>query len=234
MNRPLKTIVAVTLIGVTLAFLSCNGKTQSGKINGHSYVDLGLPSGTLWATCNIGAKSPQKDGDYFAWGETVPKTNYSWSSYKYGIDENKLKKYCGIKSFGVNGFVDNLNKLESSDDAATVKWGKGWRTPTFEEWMELRKCCGHVWTTFKGVNGLLFIATNGKQLFLPAAGCCYDENLAIAKDRVGHNMANSLYVNHPNFAWGFFFDSSGCTIDEIQGRKSRYFGVSIRPVHSAE
>lgn len=78
-----------------------------------TYVDLGLPSGTLWATCNVGADTPEGYGDYFAWGETQPKTTYNWSTYRYcNGDYVKLTKYCGNSSYGYNGFTDDLTVLQ--------------------------------------------------------------------------------------------------------------------------
>ena len=100
----------------------------------HEYVDLGLPSGLLWATCNVGADAPEDYGDYIAWGETTPKTTYNWSTYQYCMGSyNTLTKYCNKTSFGYNGFTDNLTTLLPEDDAATANWGSGWRMPTEEE-----------------------------------------------------------------------------------------------------
>ena len=99
----------------------------------HGYVDLGLPSGLLWATCNEGADSPEEYGGYFAWGETETKDTYSWNNYAHGA-ENALTKYCTLSSHGNNGFTDNLTTLDSGDDAATVLWGADWRIPTKAEW----------------------------------------------------------------------------------------------------
>ena len=89
-------------------------------LNGHDYVDLGLPSGTLWATCNVGATNPEDFGDYFAWGETKPKDVYDWKSYQYGnctFERFEMTKYCTDSCWGLNGFVDNLTVLEPADDA---------------------------------------------------------------------------------------------------------------------
>ena len=100
----------------------------------HEWVDLGLPSGTLWATCNMGADRPGDFGDYFAWGETTPKQSYSWENYKwcYGYSST-LIKYCTNSSFGYNGFVDNKNELDPEDDAAYANWGPSWRMPTYDQ-----------------------------------------------------------------------------------------------------
>ncbi len=120
----------------------------------HTYVDLGLPSGTLWATYNIGATKPEEYGDYFAWGETEPKEVYDWSTYKYAKasgawDLDSLTKY----NFGnyYDGVVDSLSTLLPEDDAATANWGSEWRMPTIEEQRELIEECYWVWTN--GYNG---------------------------------------------------------------------------------
>ncbi len=115
----------------------------------HEYVDLGLPSGTLWATCNIGATKPEEFGDYFAWGETEPKEVYDWSTYKYAkaLGPNKLDsltKYCLSSDYGI---IDGLSSLLPDDDAATVNWGKEWRMPTEIEVKELVEECYWVWTS---------------------------------------------------------------------------------------
>ena len=126
----------------------------------HEYVDLGLPSGLLWATCNVGAETPEEYGDYFAWGETTPKDNYSWGTYQYG-DGSTITKYTGS---------DGLTTLLPEDDAATANWGNDWRMPTHDEWVELYQNTTMTWTQQNGVNGRLFTADNGNSLFLPAAG----------------------------------------------------------------
>ena len=94
-------------------------------------VDLGLPSGLKWASCNIGATTPEEYGYYYAWGETTTKADYSWETYKYANGaKNKLTKYCTDASYGDNGFADNKTTLDLEDDAAHVKWGGSWRMPT--------------------------------------------------------------------------------------------------------
>ena len=91
----------------------------AGAQQTYQYVDLGLPSGTMWATCNVGASNPWEYGDYFAWGETMPKQNYNWLTYKYANgDYYKQTKYCTTNFNGNNGFTDNLTVLEPSDDVA--------------------------------------------------------------------------------------------------------------------
>ncbi len=145
--------------------------TKQGNNNSnHEYVDLGLPSGTLWATCNVGANSPEEFGAYFAWGETSPKEEYLWTTYQHCVYDNSahLTKYCNNAQYGYNGYTDNLVELEPEDDAATVNWGSNWRTPTRDEWIELFENTGNIWTLQNGVNGLLFSSSNGNSIFLPA------------------------------------------------------------------
>ena len=133
----------------------------------YDYVDLGLPSGTLWATTNVGADKPEDYGDYFAWGETTPKSSYDWSNYKWCRGSDKtMTKYCSDSD---HGSVDNKMELELSDDAAYVNMGSGWRMPTREQQDELRENCKWTWKKRNGVNGYE-VSHNGKSIFLPAAG----------------------------------------------------------------
>ena len=141
--------------------------TGGGGGDTHAYVDLGLPSGLLWATCNVGANAPEEIGDNFAWGETTPKNTYDWSNYQHcNGSEYTLTKYCNDAEYGYNGFTDNLTTLLPEDDAATANWGNGWRMPTYEEWKELYNNTTMTGTTQNGVEGALFTA-NGNSLFLP-------------------------------------------------------------------
>ena len=127
-------------------------------------VDLGLPSGTLWATCNVGASSPEEYGGYFAWGETEEKTDYSWETYKWcNGSSTTLTKYCTSSNYGT---VDNKTVLELSDDVAHVKWGGDWRMPTEEDIIELILKCSWEIKTINGVKGWLVIGGNGNSIFL--------------------------------------------------------------------
>ena len=199
------------------------------SIGGHVYVDLGLPSGTLWATCNVGATNPEDYGDYFAWGETQPKSDYSSSNYQYWNGSyNTLTKYCNNASYGYNGFTDNLTTLQPSDDAATAQWGSGWRMPTKEEWQELLNNTTNVWTTQNGVKGRLFTASNGNSLFLPAAGY-YDGTGLYDAGSYGIYWSSSLYTDSPYYAWDLLFDSGNCGVDVGY----RFDGFTVRPVRSS-
>ena len=193
------------------------------------YVDLGLPSGLLWATCNVGANSPEDYGDYFAWGETTPKDVYNWSTYQYGHDWNQLTKYCNDASSGYNGFTDNLITLLPEDDAATANWGSGWRMPTREEWQELYNNTTVTWTTQNGVNGCLFTAANGNSLFLPATGYIG----GTTNYSVGNvlNWSSSLYTDNQNDAIYFSYNSS---YSYGNSHGYRISGQTVRPVRSPQ
>ena len=211
-------------------------------IGDYEYVDLGLPSGLLWATCNIGSNSPEGYGDYFAWGETDNKVSYEVANYKFaaeGSDElhPQLTKYCNIPSYGYNGFTDNLTTLLPEDDAATANWGNGWRLPTKKDWEELFNNTTHTWTPQNNVNGVLLTAENGNTLFLPAAGFRSDNILWYAGGFFNY-QSSSLYKGEGNEPWGDGPDcamgisgsSSGCSMSS----GFRYPGRSVRAVCSAQ
>ena len=155
-------------------------------------VDLGLPSGTLWATCNIGANSPEEYGDYFAWGETDPKEDYSWSTYKYcNGSYGTMTRYCQESDYGYNGFTDDLTELLAEDDAATVNWGSEWQMPSLDQIEELynKEYTTQEWTTQNGVEGRKITGKNGNSIFLPAAGYRNDKSF-------GHVGFGGHYWSH--------------------------------------
>jgi hypothetical protein len=188
--------------------------------NYHDYVDLGLS--VKWATCNVGADSPEDYGDYFAWGETSPKSTYNWSTYKWGDYEN-FTKYNTKSGFGT---VDNKNQLDLSDDAARANWGGSWRMPTHDEFMELIEKCSWTWTTQNGVKGYKVTSkTNDNSIFLPAAGYRNDGSLYYAGS-FGYYWSSSLYTDDPTHARYVGFGSSDVVWDYI----NRCYGRSVRPV----
>ena len=196
-----------------------------GTLNGYDWVDLGLPSGTRWATCNIGSNTPEGYGDYFAWGETSTKSTYSWATYSLCNGSNRtLTKYCSISSFGNNGFTDALTTLEASDDAATANWGSAWRMPTKEEFEELKNNCIVTWTAQNGVNGHLFTGPNGNSIFLPAAGVRDDRDL-LFDGFSGYYWSSSRISDMT--AWRLYFDDSG---DYYVSGDLRFFGYTVRAV----
>ena len=190
----------------------------------HEYVDLGLS--VKWATCNVGATRPEEYGDYFAWGETEPKENYDWSTYKYCNGTSiTITKYCNKSNYGYNGFTDTKTVLDSEDDAATVNWGGNWRMPTDAEMTELREQCTWTWTTQNGVNGYKVVGKNGNFIFLPAAGYLRNSSLGDAGS-IGYYWSSSLSTSSPNYAYRVDFNSSGV----YRGYNVRYYGRSVRPV----
>lgn len=194
-----------------------------GMENGHEYVDLGLS--VKWATCNVGAITPEEYGDYFAWGETEPKTDYGWETYKYGTASNQLTKYCNYSSYGKDGFTDSKTVLDPEDDAAAVNWGGAWRMPRYEEMDELIDNCTWTWTTQNGVNGRKVTGPNGNSIFLPAAGVMGNSDLYYAGS-LGYYWSSSLLTGSPNLAYYVYFNSD----DVGRDRSNRYYGRSVRPV----
>ena len=188
----------------------------------HDYVDLGLS--VKWATCNVGADSPEDYGDYFAWGETKLKSTYNWNTYKWWQEDNdNMTKYCTNSDYGT---VDNKTQLDLSDDAARAIWGGSWRMPTHNELTELRENCSWTWTTQNGVKGYKVTSkTNGNSIFLPAAGCRYVSSLFRAGSD-GYYWSSSLYADNPGGARYVNFVSS--SVD--WGSSNRFSGQSVRPV----
>ena len=212
-------------------FASCSVEVY--RIDVPQAVDMGTVvngKNIKWASFNVGASSPEEYGFYYAWGETEPKDNYSWSTYKFRTSGDsysnvKFSKYNTSSSYGP---VDNKTVLESSDDVASVKLGGKWRMPTDAEWTELRTKCTWTWTTNyngTGVKGQIVTATNGNSIFLPAAGDRRGTTLYGAGSG-GYYWSSSLSTDDPNFAWGVYFDSDYVT----RHYYSRYFGRSVRPV----
>ena len=251
-NNPIKAIVLneVTsdyLMAVDYASNIFTKYTRQGEYpenpDSHEYVDLGLPSGTLWATCNIGANSPEEYGDYFAWGETEGyndgKTNFDWSTYKWceGSD-NTMTKYCTDSSYGYNGFTDDKTELDLEDDAAYVNWGPDWRMPSDEQFLELINISYTTteWTTQNGVNGCKITSkTNGNSIFLPAVGYRSDSSLHYAGSGGGY-WSRALYSDSPNDAGCLSLLSSDIIGYDDDGYRYGYRcgGLSVRPVRSQE
>ena len=192
----------------------------------HEWVDLGLPSGTLWATCNVGADRPGDFGDYFAWGETAPKDSYSWENYMwcYGYSST-LTKYCTNSSFGYNGFVDNKAELDPVDDAAYVNWGPSWRMPTYDQLEELRTQCTWTWRIKDGSYGHLITGPNGNSIFLPAAGYRESEYINYT-DTWGDYWTRELAPGYSNLARYLYLGEQLIGWDG----SNRINGYTVRPV----
>lgn len=200
----------------------------------HEYVDLGLPSGTLWATMNVGASTPEECGDYFSWGETTPRegedpywTNYQWSVNKW----NTMTKYCTNSSQGYNGFVDGKTELDPEDDVATVNWGSKWQMPSKAQMEELRTKCTWQWTTSNGVKGYLVKSkSNGASLFMPVTDY-YSNGQIYNAGYLGYYWTRTLHETTSYKAYYLFFYSSSnleCTYGE------RYSGFAVRAVRVSQ
>ena len=219
-------------------------------------VDLGLESGTIWATCNIGAANPWNYGGYYAWGETQTKDVYSWDTYKYCIGSyesfTKFTKYCynTVFEYGYNGFTDALTTLEAADDAATAALGAGWAMPTNAEWMELANQCYWVWTeNYNNRNARGYIVYKAKSAGDKGIKVYYDDTPSASYSLTdahiflpaagcrrstylnyagsgGYYWSASLDESSPGYARNCYFDSS----DVNPSFNNRYAGFSVRPV----
>ena len=180
------------------------------SLKNHAWVDLGLPSGLKWATCNVGALSPEEYGNYYAWGETTTKKRYTVNnSDSYGSSDSKWKNIGG----------------KSSYDAARANWGGDWRLPTKVEFEELREYCTWEWTTLNGHNGYKVIGPNGNSIFLPAAGCrngADESNVGSG----GYYWSSTPYEGHTDLACYLYFDED---FHNVHWNR-RYYGLSVRPV----
>ena len=203
------TITATTVDGAKTA--TCAVTITEAVVG--EYVDLGLPSGTKWATKNLGATKPSDYGDYYAWGETTPKGEYTWDTYKWG-PKDALTKY---------NDTDRKEILDPEDDAATATLGASWRMPNEDEILELERKCTWTWTTLSGVKGYRVKGPNGKSIFLPAAGT-FDGSAP-------RHVGETLYYPSNSTVFGY-----ACTI--IMGYSANKYtttsyrcdGLTIRPV----
>ena len=174
-------------------------------------IDLGLPSGTKWACCNVGASTPEGYGNYYAWGETQPKDVYSQDTYQYYQDGSYVNIGSDIAGTGY--------------DAATANWGSPWRMPSLAQIQELLNNTTSTWTTQNEVNGMKFTGSNGGSVFLPAAGYRWSDELSYAGSR-GYYWSSTLYESSPISAYYLYFYSGFAG----WGSDRRYDGQSVRPV----
>ncbi len=244
-------IYFIAMCCLAMCLSACSG--DKGSENGHEWVDLGLPSGTKWATCNIGATKPEEFGNYYAWGEVTPKSIYNWSTYKYSNSDGQLTKYNIESRYGRNGFADGKTVLELEDDAAHFNWGGKWRMSTEAQQDELYDQCYWVWTESydgSGVKGYIVYkakseADKGKyvykgktssssyslsdaHIFLPAAGYRYDGGLSFAGS-YGYYWSSSVSSDE-YYAW---YVLSGQN-DVCSYANYRFFGQSVRAVIPGE
>ena len=195
-------------------------------------VDLGLPTGTLWATCNVGANSPEEFGSYFAWGETTPKEKYDWVSYKYGnkalwVDDWRVIKYCTNAN---EGDVDNKTELDPEDDAATANWGSEWQTPSLEQITELLDSRYTTITdaTVNTVSGLKVTSiANGRSIFFPYCGWMVDTFLDGAEQNAGVYWSRSLDTIYSHDVWILSIHDGSKDDNAVILRSA---GCAVRPV----
>ena len=184
--------------------------TTPTTINGHKFVDLGLPSGTLWAETNIGASTPYEDGDYFAWAETKPKSRYS-------LDNQKSN---------VNKYKDGKTTLDAADDAATANWGSSCRMPSTTEMKELKDKCTWTWkSNYNGASGYLVKGSNGNSIFLPATGLRDEE------DFVFHGTEGNYWSSQTLKIGKYDAEHLSFSNDDFDiAYSNSYMGYTVRPV----
>ena len=245
--------VAALLMGVQSCCCDKDDDNNSAPVaapaiqpNGDLAVDLGLS--VRWATCNVGANTPEEYGDYYAWGDTTtyyepgyaqekPQNHwkegkadgYCLATYKYNnsLVSWRLTKYCNVSEWGYEGYTDSDTTLLLVDDVAHYKWGGNWRMPTRAEFEELLDNCDCVYTIQNSVKGLKVTSRKdpSQSIFLPAAG--YYNNKSLASSTTGYYRSSSLYTGDPCRAWKFQFGQN-IELDLIM--QIRYEGYSVRPV----
>lgn len=209
-------------------------------------VDLGLPSGTKWACCNMDAKAPDMVGRYYSWGDTKPKYDYSWDNYTH-LAKHTYRFEKADEGFGTSEYYkSNIGKniAASEHDVAHVKWGGAWRMPTEAQWLELMNECNRKWVTLSGVHGVLLTGANGNSIFLPAAG--YRDGKSMTNGNYGYYRAGNVtsvtrtekyrtpatieylcpfYLTFGENSWSVTFNS-----DYRDYKYYYYLGFLVRPV----
>lgn len=190
-------------------------------------VDLGLPSGTLWASCNLGATKPEEYGDYYMWGSVTPNTDdvCDWEHTPYHEGTSSSTGWTKYNTKASYGTVDNKTVLDPEDDAAYVATGGKTHMPTKVQWDELLANTTNAWTTENGVNGRKFTASNGNSIFIPASGR-RDGSSFFDQGSGGYVWSSSLHSGNPYNAWDLYFDSGNCDTDYDY----RNLGFTVRPV----
>lgn len=212
-----------------VAYLSGTGEVIFNRFvnnNGHDYIDLGLPSGTLWATMNIGASSVTDPGFYFAWGETEPKSSYTWENYAFGTEDN-LTEYWYDENLG----DFDKTRLDLEDDAAHVLWGGGWHIPTIYQLQELDECFRTASEDDFTYSDDYIVFKN--LLYIPSSGVMNDSSLSSDTYQFILQSSDMSTIFNPN---GFLGMSEVGTSNDSSGRDlfPKYLGTSIRPVIGGE
>ena len=198
---------------------------KSSGISDHEYVNLGLPSGTLWATMNVGAERIEDVGNYYSWGETEVKWPYSLYNYTF-YDGHQYTKYCTAYKYGI---PDGKTELDMEDDAAAMRFGSSWRIPSDTQISELIKNCSVSKSSVNGVDGYLFTGPNGNSIFFPITGGCkqgsdYNTNCE------AFYWARNLHYTEDGFAYLFTMNNGVARL----GFGDRYVGCAIRAVYNKD
>lgn len=226
-----KRMIPISMID-SMSFKTIDNTLLSCLDNNHPHmIDLGLPSGTKWACCNVGTHAPEEYGGYYAWGEISEKPVYNEVTYLYatGVDNNGDGCFDDWHSDeGTFGLWQHLgaNISGTQYDVAYVQWGASWCMPTHDQQLELLNHCRCVWTTENGISGRRFTGPNGGSIFLPAAGCRLDNDL----HRIGsggYYWSATWDSSNPYYARNLYFSSTNIYWDYNLYRDG---GRSVRPV----
>lgn len=217
--------------------LGIENREEDGQntINGYEYVDLGLPSGLKWASCNVGADKPEDYGLFFAWGEVVGHNpdgsdghRFSWEEYKWF--DGKIDFYTMVSKYndipGHGSLVDNLTTLELADDAASTNWGGSWRIPTEKEFRELINNCTWSLISKNGITGYE-VSNNGNSIFLPAAS--FRTTIGHPEKGVAYYWSSTHHFFGPEYAWHLIVYPYEIVSPRTEG-SGRQNGMSVRPV----
>lgn len=216
----------------SLSGFADNQTAAKQSVAGHEFVNLGLPSGTLWATCNIGASSCSEAGNYYSWGEIQQKEFCSWENYAYwiGFYDDDKGRWQEVTSIG-----DDISCTQY--DVVAREWGKGWRMPTQEECRELYEYCAGILTEENGVSGVKIVGRNENSIFLPAAGFRTDK--IYYEGDMGFYWSSAEAPEVHNVGNDFISTDAMCLqLDQnpvrpfFQNQFYKYYGMNIRPVIS--
>ena len=224
--------VSIADVTTLIDYLLTN-EWPGSSVSTHEFVDLGLSSGTLWATCNVGANAPEEYGDYFAWGEVVPnKETYTWSTTAWVYYEGSSLRFSKYNTSDQYGAIDNKTELDPEDDAAYVNWGPEWRMPSADQVNELLTQCTWEWLEVNGVNCRKLTGPNGNSIFLPAAGQRSGANTSSVGTN-GNYWTRDLYATttvNPMNAFKLYFSKTM----KQRTSGSRNYGCSVRPVYASQ
>lgn len=212
------TTTAYRYIGRSIrpVYVERNGLQTCPDENHPHAIDLGLPSGILWACCNVGATMPESSGGYYAWGETEEKSNYYWNTYEY----------CNGSDYNCHDIGSDIAGTQY--DVAHVKWGGTWQMPCLDQMRELLNYCESEWTTQNGVDGNVLRGPNGGRIFLPAVGYYKRSNL-IDYGTFGHYWISHPFISGTGSAYGAYLYRLGVSISMDYGR---CYGLSVRPINN--